>query len=104
MGVFDLTIRDPSHRALDNSGDCDMKRATKSILMAAGCLVLVAHAAAKAEIIGFRDDFQSDTAEPTGSANDLDPVIGAGDVGGSWVVRETTSTHTQVINDTVPGN
>jgi hypothetical protein len=58
---------------------------------------------ARAAVI-FMDDFQSDTAGTTTSGGDLDPVIGVGDTGGSWVVRESSAAHTRVISDTVPGN
>jgi hypothetical protein len=54
--------------------------------------------------IVFMDDFQSDTAGLSGSSSDLDPEIGAGDIGGSWVSRENNATHIQVLNDTVPAN
>jgi hypothetical protein len=54
----------------------------------------------------FQDGFQTDTAGTTTSGEDLDPIIDVdgGDIGGSWVIRESTSAHLRVINDTVPGN
>jgi hypothetical protein len=54
----------------------------------------------------FQDNFQTDIAGTTTSGEDLDPIIDVvgGDIGGSWVIRESTSAHTRVINDTIPGN
>jgi hypothetical protein len=65
---------------------------------------LLAFAQAADATILFRDDFQSDTAGTTQSGGDLDPVIGDGDVGGSWVVGEFGPTYLRTINDTVPLN
>ncbi|MEX0641103.1 MAG: hypothetical protein WD468_00300 [Pirellulales bacterium] len=74
-----------------------------------GCVViaflglLVIAPAADADIL-FWDDFQSDTAGTQPTTSNLNPVIGAGDIGGSWTIRENNGAHIQVLNDTVPAN
>ena len=50
----------------------------------------------------FYDDFESDTAASLPDSGDLDPVIGAGDIGGSWVLSESNPTLIQVA-DNPPG-
>jgi hypothetical protein len=61
---------------------------------------------AKSQII-FQDDFQSDVAGTSITTDDLDPIIGLGDIGGVWDIRDgSTANHlplaVQVLNDTVP--
>jgi hypothetical protein len=63
---------------------------------------------ANAQII-FQDNFQSDTAGTNPTTDDLDPVIGVGDIGGVWDIRDGSTANalplaTQVLNDTVPNS
>ena len=64
--------------------------------------------AATAQII-FQDNFQSDTAGTSITTADLDPVIGLGDTGGVWDIRDGSTANalplaTQVLNDLVPNS
>ena len=69
-----------------------------TILMVIIVLVMGGFASvATAATTVFQDDFESDTA---GASGDLDPVIGTGDVGGTWLITEAADVNlVQVRND-----
>ncbi len=74
------------------------------VLGAAVVLSFLAHSQPANAAILFSDNFESDTSR-TGNASDADPVIGAGDVGGSWfLANETFPLSVQVNNDLTPGD
>ncbi len=78
-----------------------MKRLLTTVLSFAVALTFSAPSANATVLL--QDDFESDTATLSGSAGDFDPVIGEGDIGGTWNVNEPTlDTLLQVVNDDPP--
>ena len=62
-------------------------------------LVVVSFVSATmAKTVLFQDNFESDKAGTHPTSKDLDPVIGARDVGGVWSIEETTPDLVQVLN------
>jgi len=74
-----------------------MKCSAKWFLLPMLCAAVLA-SQGKAEVL-FYDNFETDTAGLSGSTEDLDPVIGTGDVGGFWEPDESPETEIQVLND-----
>jgi len=54
---------------------------------------------ANAQQLLFFDNFESDIAGTSPTTDDLDPVLGAGDTGGSWLMEEDGPQFGQVLND-----
>ena len=72
------------------------------LFLITGVITLLGVSQVKAQTTLFYDDFESDTAGTYPTSYDLDPVIGAGDIGGSWVVIEGIDYGVQVLNDDPP--
>jgi len=53
----------------------------------------------KAQEVVFWDNFESDIAGTSPTSDDLDPVIGAGDIGGNWLIDEGDPVGVQVVNN-----
>ena len=78
---------------------------TKNFVLVSLALFVCGNVAVAQETILFYDNFESDTAGPSMSPDDLDPVIGLGDIGGNWVdIWENVPQGLQVVNDAAIAN
>ena len=73
---------------------------TKMFSLAVMVVVIGGFASVAKSQVLFWDDFESDIAGTSPTTDDLDPVVGSGDIGGtSWLVEEDSPEFGQVLND-----